>query len=68
MNADRCVDDRQSIDEPNNEDYGEDDLKKEDIKMAQDPLGCDIIPITNFVHEILERHLSSVSGAILVLY
>ena len=49
-------------DEKGDKDEHQKDFKKEDIKMAHDPFGHFVVPITDFHHEISESHSSLLSS------
>ena len=50
------VDDVEHIDEPEQEDHEQDDLEEHEIKMAHQPFRCQVIPVPDLVHQVVQAH------------
>jgi len=50
------VDHVEHVDEPEQKDDEQDDLKEHEVEMAHQPLRCQIIPMPDFSHKIIEGH------------
>ena len=52
------IDDFKGIGEDRDENRHQNGLKKEDVEMADDPLGGAVVPLADLVHEFIKAHRS----------